>query len=123
MAALAILVVLGAAGGVMLRLTSLQQSGSSAAILGTRANWAARSGIDWAIHRAVSTGGCPAPASTLNLSEGALSGFSVVVTCSATTHREGSLVRTSLVIESVAQYGTAGSTDYVFRDVRASIVL
>ncbi len=122
-AALAILVVLGAAGGAMLRMSSLQQSGSTAAILGTRANWAARSGIDWAIHRAASTGGCPAASSTLTLTEGALSGFSVVVTCTSTTHREGSDDRANLLIQSQAQFGTIGSPNYVFRDLRASIVL
>ena len=122
-AALGILVVLSLMGGAMLRLSSAQQAGSSAAILGARAHWAARSGIDWAIHRAVSTGDCPAASSTLNLGEGALSGFSVVVTCSSTPHAEGSEDRRSLLIQSQAQFGAVGSRDYVFRDVRASIVL
>lgn len=107
----------------MLRMSSLQQSGSTAAILGARAGWAARSGIDWAIHRAVSTGDCPAASSTLTLTEGALSGFSVLVTCTSTPHREGSDDRVSLLIQSQAQFGTIGSPNYVFRDVRASIVL
>lgn len=122
-AALAVLVVLGATGGAMLRLSSVQQTGSTTAILGTRANWAARSGIDWAIHRAVSTGDCPAASTTLSLTEGALSGFTVQVTCASTPHREGNETRVSLLIQSQAQFGVVGSRNYVFRDVRASIVL
>ncbi|MFK7896063.1 MAG: hypothetical protein AB8G23_09525 [Myxococcota bacterium] len=122
-AALAVLVVLGAAGGVMLRLTSLQQSGATAAILGTRAHWAARSGVEWAIHQAVGSSGCPAATTNLALTEGALSGFTVVVSCVATRHYEGADEQISLVIESQAQYGTLGSPGYVFREVRASLVL
>jgi hypothetical protein len=57
----ALLVVLSSASAAMLRMTGVQQAGSTAAILGARANWAARSGIEWALHEAVVSSGCPAP--------------------------------------------------------------
>lgn len=122
-AALALLVVLGSAGAMMLRMTSIQQAGGTTTILGARAEWAARSGVDWAIHRAVALGDCPSPTSTLNLAEGVLVGFRVVVRCTATRHFEGSDVRTSLRITSEAAFGVLGSRDFVYREIQASAVL
>lgn len=122
-AALALLVVLGGTGAVMLRMTGIEQAGSTVAILGARANLAARSGIDWALHQAVATGDCPAAASVLDLAEGALVGFVVTVRCSASSHFEGSEERRILSIESEASFGVLGGRDFVFREVQATLVL
>ena len=120
-AALILLVVLSGIGSVMLRLSGLEQAGSSIAILGARANWAAQSGIEWAIHQAVSTGSCSS--ATLALNEGVLSGFQVVVTCTSSAHQEGGEEYTSLSIRSEASFGPIGSRDHVFREVQATLVL
>ena len=122
-AALALLVVLSSTGAAMIRMTGVQQAGASALILGVRANWAARSGIDWALHQAAVGGSCPAASTTLNLTEGVLSGFRVVVTCTQTIHNEGAIARISLSIRSEANRGTLGTRDYVYRDMRASALL
>jgi MSHA biogenesis protein MshP len=122
-AALALLVVLSSAGAAMLRMTSAQQAGSTAVILGARAQWAARSGVEWALHEAVTSSGCPAPSTTLNLSGGVLSGFQVIVFCAATSHQEGAESRTSLSIRSEATFGVIGSLNHVYREVQASVVL
>jgi len=107
----------------MIRMTSVQQAGSSIAILGARAHWAARSGIDWALHESAASGGCPAATTTLSLTEGVLAGFRVTVSCSASTHNEGGAERTSLAIESEASFGAMGSRDFVYRELRAALVL
>jgi len=122
-AALILLVVLGTTGAVMLRMTGMQQAGSTLAILGARASLAARSGVDWALHQTMANGGCPADTTTLDLTEGFLSGFRVTVRCRASSHFEGNDERTSLSIESEASFGTPGSPDFVFREVQASLVL
>lgn len=122
-AALAILVLLATIGSMMLRLTGIQQAGSSIAILGTRAQFAARSGIDWGLHEALAAGTCPAATTTLTLSEGALSGFRVEVNCSATTHVEGSRTRTNVALRARAEFAAAGSREHVVREVGASLVL
>lgn len=121
-AALALLVVLGSTGAVMIRLTGLQQAGASLAILGARGDWAARSGIAWGVHEARRVGGCPAASTVLSLSEGALSGFDVTVHCSATRHTEGSRDRTSLRLVSEARFGAVGSISHVYREMSAAVV-
>lgn len=120
-AALIVLVILGSIGGAMVRLSSAEQAGSSAALLGMRADWAARSGIEWAISRARATGSCVN--GTLSLTEGALSGFEVEVGCSSTRHREGDQELQNLVIRSRARFGVLGSADFVYREVEATILL
>lgn len=122
-AALAVLVLLASIGSMMLRLTGIQQAGSSTAILGSRAHFAARSGIEWGLRSAVAAGTCPAASTTLTLAEGALSGFTVVVRCSASTHVEGTRTRTHLALRARAEFAAAGSRDHVVREVGASIVL
>ncbi len=120
-AALVLLVVLATVGAAMMRLTGVEQDGSSQAILGSRAGWAARSGVEWALHRARTTGSCPS--ATLDLDEAALSGFRVVVSCSSSIHSEGGQERTSLAIRSQASFGAPGEAHFVFRELSVSIVL
>ncbi len=115
--------LIGSLAAIMLRMTSTQQAGGAAAILGAGANWAARSGIDWAINRSVALGGCPAATTPLALTEGTLSGFRVVVGCASTSHFEGLSERTSLSIQSEATFGVLGTRDFVFRELQASAVL
>ncbi len=122
-AALVLLVILSSAGAAMVRMTGTQQAASSLAILGTRAHWAARSGIDWALHEASVSGDCPAPTTVLNLGEGVLAGFEVTVFCSLTEHYEGNALRKSLVIRSEARFGALDSRDHVYREIQAAIVL
>lgn len=123
MAALGILVVLGSTGALMIRLSGLEQAGVSTVILGQRAQWAARSGVEWGLHEVARVGACPAATTSLALAEGALSGFTVVVRCSESSHWEGTTVRRSVRLESEASFGAVGSRDYVFRELAAAIVL
>jgi|JI10StandDraft_1071094.scaffolds.fasta_scaffold136060_2 MSHA biogenesis protein MshP len=122
-AALAVLVLLASIGSMMLRLTGVQQARSSIAILGVRAHLAARSGIEWGLHRAIAGGGCPAASTELVLAEGALEGFRVVVTCSATTHVEGTRTRTHVALRARAEFADADAREHVVREVGASAVL
>lgn len=122
-AALAVLVLLGSIGSMMLRLTGVQQARSSATILGARAHLAARSGIEWGLHRAIAAGGCPAASTALALDEGALAGFRVEVSCSASTHVEGTRTRTHVVLRARAEFGAPDAREHVVREVGASALL
>lgn len=52
------------------------------------AHWAARSGVEWALHEAVASSWLPgAVSTTLNLGGCVLSGFQVVVLCTETSHQ------------------------------------
>ncbi len=121
-AAIGLLVVLGATGALMLRLAAAERASGSLAILGARGRWAARSGAEWVLHRTSSTGDCPATQTTLDLTEGALSGFRVVVRCRSTSHFEGDEERRSLQIRSEASSGALGSAEYVYREIELSVL-
>lgn len=120
-AALIVLVLLGTIGGAMVRMTSTEQANASSAILGTRANWAAKTGIEWGVAQISRTGTCAT--GTLNLTEGALSGFSVQISCTATRHWEGSEQILNLVIRARSSFGAPGTTDHAYREVEATIIL
>ncbi|GEM_PF-2550678 len=117
-AALAVLVVLGSTGAVMLRMSTLQQAGSTRAILAARGAQAAKSGLEWGRHSARVADACPAATSTLTLTEGAVAGFQVIVTCSETRHMEASDERVTVALEARASFGVLGSRDYVYREAR-----
>lgn len=119
-AALFILVLLAGAGGVMIRLAAEHQATASFALLGARAYHAARSGAEWALYEATNGGGCPA--ASFSLTEGATDGFDVVITCSSSTHVEGTTSRATLQITSTADYGSFGTRDYVARSVDVTVV-
>ena len=87
-----LLVVLAALGAFMVTFTGLQQSTVQADVLGVRAYYAARSGAEWAMYRALDPDNTIAPgpaafaacpAGTINTMGGSLSPFTVVVSCTA----------------------------------------
>jgi MSHA biogenesis protein MshP len=116
--ALFLLVVLGALGLVAVRVGMGQQQAVTMGLIQARALSAANSGIEWGAYRALA-GSC-ASSTTLTLTEGALSGFSVVVTCTATSFTNGTGSSNSYVIQAVATSGTYGQPGYVRRVVGAT---
>jgi MSHA biogenesis protein MshP len=126
--ALFLLVVLGALGLVAIRVGTGQQQAVTMGLMQARALAAANAGIEWAAYLATTSTPanptCPASSTTLSLTEGALNGFSVVVTCSVTTFTNsgGSAAANggtagSFVIQATATYGTYGQPGYVKRVV------
>lgn len=93
-----LLVVLSALGVFMVMFTGLQQNTVQNDILGVRAYYAARAGINWALYQALEpdnlTPAVPpsfaaCPAGTINTMQGSLAPFTVVVTCDSRPHTEG----------------------------------
>jgi MSHA biogenesis protein MshP len=90
--AIFLLVVLSALGTYMVIFTGQQQTTVQADVLGVRAYYAARAGLDWGTYLALdpeNTAGAPpafaaCPAGTINTMGGSLSPFTVVVTCNDT---------------------------------------
>jgi MSHA biogenesis protein MshP len=115
-AAIFLIVVVAALGAFCVRVGMAQQQTVNLALLGSRALAAANSGVEWGAHRALQSATCTN--GTLNLSEGALSGFAVAVTCSVTTHTDAGSSISIYTIEAVARTGTYGTPDYVSRRVR-----
>jgi len=120
-AALFLIVVVAALGAFAVRIGAGQQQTVNLALLGTRALAAANSGIEWGAYRALKASSCVN--ATLNLTEAALNGFTVNVTCSnATTHVECPIAEPNCVyrIDATAIAGTYGMPDYVSRHVYAT---
>ncbi len=121
--ALFLLVVLGALGLVAVRVGLGQQQAVTMGLMQSRASAAADAGIQWGAFRALN-GSCVG-STTLSLTEKALAGFTVVVTCTATAFTDGSRsssgTNNSYVLNAAASAGTYGQPGYVHRALSATI--
>jgi MSHA biogenesis protein MshP len=116
--AIFLIVVLGGLAAFAVRLNVQQQQTVDLAVLGARALAAANAGQEWGAYRALN-GTCSN--GSLALSEGALAGFAVAVTCSATSSVEGGTTVAAYTVESIATAGTYGQPGYVRRRVRVTL--
>jgi MSHA biogenesis protein MshP len=117
--AIFLLVVLAGLGVYAVRINTMQTQGVTEALRAAQAFHAARSGVAWGAHRALSGGSCAT--TTLNLSEGGTAGFRVTVTCSQSLHTEGVTPVTVYVFDVRAEAGSYGGPDYVSRRLQAKI--
>ena len=86
-------------------------------LLSDRALAAARAGAEWAAFRALVQNVCPVPPAAypqLNLTQGALRGFRLNITCVAD---RTTAPFTTVDITVTAQTGTFGSPDYAYRRI------
>ena len=113
--ALFLIVVLSALAVVAIRVGTGQQQAVTMSLLQARALSAAQTGIEWGAYKAL--GGTCAASTTLSLTEAALKGFSVTVTCAAVTFSTGAATNTSYVLNSAATSGLYGQPGYVRRVV------
>ena len=118
--AIFILVLLSGVGSAMLNISAAHQQTATMALLGTRAFQAARSGAEWAVYVAINSASCPA--ASFALTEAASAGFQVTVSCASSTHVEGTTSRSTLQIQSTAEYGSFGGRDFVSRTLNVTIV-
>lgn len=93
--AIFLLVILAALGAFMVTFTGLQQTTVQADVLGVRAYYAARAGVEWGLYRALDPDAAPptasfaaCPAGTLTGLGGSLAPFAVTVTCTSTDATE-----------------------------------
>lgn len=118
-AAVFLLVVLSALGAFMLTFSNTQQLTSAQDVLGSRAYWAARGGLEWGVASVVAGAACPASPASL-----ALDGFAVSVVCASQSHAEGGQNLTLYRLTATAsQGGAVGSISYIERSVSATVEL
>ena len=117
--ALFLIVVVGLLAAMGLRMTMAQQQTVTAALQEARALAAARAGVDWQAYVALNGSGT-CSGGTLNLTEAALAGYKVAVTCTATSFVDGGTTYYSYTIAATATSGTYGSPDFVQRVVRST---
>lgn len=127
-AAIFLLVVLAALGGFMMTFSNTQQLTSTQDLQGSRAYWAARGGLEWAITGVAASAPvapdvlpqatCPAttPPATLD-------NFALVITCTTQTYSEAGATVNIFQLTSVASSTGAavGGLGFIERSVSAAI--
>lgn len=125
LAALFLLVVLSALGAFMITVGGVQQATPVMSLQGSRAQYAAHAGLEWALHTIDAAAGavpgwCPG-STAFALAGGALQGFSVNVACDgveAVTEGSASYNVYSLTVTSTR--GSPGSPGFASRTLRAT---
>jgi MSHA biogenesis protein MshP len=122
--AIFLLVVLAGLGATMMTFFTAQQQSVLLDELGARAYQASRAGIEWGAYQVVQSSSgvfattCQSgPASQVLPTQG----FSVSVSCSATSAVESAATLWVYRLTSTATRGAAGSADFVERQMQATI--
>ncbi len=120
--AIFLMVVLALLGGLMLSLSNSQQISSVRDLLGTRAYYAARAGIEWGAYQALRASGSCSPAAIPMPNAVAATGFAVQVVCVASpTYYEGSDSVRLYQITATASAGAPGAHDHAERQLQATV--
>jgi MSHA biogenesis protein MshP len=121
--AIFLLVVIAALGTFAVTLSTTQQQSTALDVLGSRAYQASRAGIDWGAYQVLRNTSCPA-STTLATMPGTLAGFTVTVTCTPSPSNpfdEAGTAVNMFQLTSTATQGTAGTPDYVERQMSVTI--
>lgn len=118
MAALFLLVALAALGAFMVSFSNTQQLSAAQDLQGTRAYWAARAGLEWALGAvAADPTVCPSPV-PITVDTGA--SFDLSIVCTPRSYVEAGVTVKIFAIDVVASSGTVGGLGYVERSVSAT---
>jgi MSHA biogenesis protein MshP len=118
-AAIFLIVVLAALGGFMLTFSNTQQLTLAQDIQGSRAYWAARAGLEWAVVAIPATPALCANPVAAPLTP--IEGFTIRIVCSQNAYDEAGVTRTIYRFESQASVGSVGAVGFVERSVSASV--
>lgn len=118
-AATFLVVVLAALGGFMLTFSNTQQLTSAQDVQGSRAYWAARAGLEWALVAIPATP--PLCASPVAAPPPPIEGFTISIFCSSNVYDEGGVTRTIYRFTSQASIGAVGSVSFIERSLSASM--
>ena len=101
---IALLAVLAILGTSLVVISTTQQVASALDVQGVRAYQAARGGLEWGLYHVLRTGfgGCGGINGKSVVFGGNLTGFRAAVTCSSSTHEEGTATVTMYSIISTA---------------------
>jgi MSHA biogenesis protein MshP len=110
MAAVFLVVVVGAFVGYLATQSNVQQMTSTSDLNSARAIQAARAGIEWAAYQALRNASCAG--TTLTFSGTSLAAFTSTVSCSSSTYTEGSSTITVYQVTSTACNVTNGGAPF-----------
>jgi MSHA biogenesis protein MshP len=116
--AIFILVVMAALAAAMVTLSNVEHDTGNKSLLSAKVYYGAKAGLDWGIQRAHAAGSCVASTGPFALTQGALAGVNVTVTCEESLHGG---TNTVYYVMSRATIGTLGNPDYAERRMEATI--
>lgn len=118
-----ILVILAMMSSFIISISIISNKTTEFSLQGTRAYFAAKTGLDWGIKQIISNPTvCPAT-TALSLTQGGLKGFVSTVSCSATQYTEGSSTFNVFNLTALATKGSFGNVDYVSRQMQVSVTI
>lgn len=121
-AAVFLIVVLAALGAFAVQVAMTQYQTADVELLEARAQAAAETGIEYGAYLALqSAPSCVPSTPPMNLTQGALAGYVVTVTCRATSHQVAAGTKWVYTLAATASYGTYGHPDYVARSVTRNV--
>jgi MSHA biogenesis protein MshP len=114
-----LIVILALLGAMMVSMSTSQQVGSARDLIGSRAYFAAKTGIEWGAYQVLQAGSCNASTA---LPPATLANFTVTVTCarSGPFDEAGTTVNV-YQLNSTATTGTPGAADYAERQLQAVV--
>jgi MSHA biogenesis protein MshP len=115
-----LLVVVSLVAAYALSIGSTQRADTTLALVGKRADLAARAGLEWGIGRVLQDSACPASTSFSPTGLG-LSQFSVAVSCTSVSVTEGAITYPVYTLSVTATLGSEGSEDFARRTVSAQV--
>lgn len=120
-AAIFLVVVLAAMGTYMVAFSNTQQITSAQDLQGTRAYWAARAGLEWAVASHMAAGACTAANTVLVIDT-----FSVNIGCSMATYNDSSgaggvVVRLFQFTSTATNGASVGGIGFIERSVAGSL--
>ncbi len=119
--ALFVIVVLAGLGLFAMRIGNGQQQSVNLDLLGARAEAAASAGIEYGANQALRHANCAAAPPPLALNQGALTGFSVQVGCTASTYVVNGVSYQVYAVTATATRGVYGTPSYVSRQTSRSV--
>lgn len=120
-AAIFVIVVLGLAVVVMSVLAVRSSQQTTQSLLALRAEQAAASAIDYTTQRLVASAAKDCSVVPASLSLDAFSDYAITLGCSANNYNRPSDAATLLTITATVEFGTVNSSDYVWRQMHATV--
>ncbi|MBM2829422.1 MAG: hypothetical protein HW411_212 [Gammaproteobacteria bacterium] len=121
--ALVLIVLFALLGAYMATLSSVSALSTATSASAIQAWFAARSGVEWAVHESLDLGTCTGVnGQTISFSSGGLNGFQAAVGCAETTGvTEGPDTYNIYNIGVTATRGTAGQPAFASRTIRVTV--
>ena len=120
--AIFLIVVVAALGTFMVSIGTVQRSTSVFSLMSSRSQFAAESGMQWAINYVLTNDACfGAPNDSFTLTGGSSDGYTIDLVCTVSNVDEGPDNYNVFHLTATASKGTIGAVDYYRRTVAASV--